>query len=454
MRIILAVLLFAFNIPVSAQGLPSFTNVYFFGASNLDTGNFLNHPFWKTQSFAPIPANGYYMGRWQSGPVWADEFASALGRSAIASSNGGTNYAFGAAGTSPHPGETPAAPGSNSHALYFSTQIDQILADKAGVLDSAALYVVAIGDNDPPIFGRTPAQAPTAAGVVITQLERLRTAGARQFLVRTLPPGQDPYATPFNNALLQGVATLRSAGAVVYVVSAAAFVQERLTVAYLAGIGITNFGNCRANAACQAGAKAAAEAGQVFDHEYLFFDNVGPHFNHAVHKEIAQHALLALGSPVVEFFNSDLVHYFMTIDPAEAAAIDSGAAGPGWSRTGKTLTAYKSASGAPAGVAVAVVCRFYGNQANGGPNSHFYTAEVAECDAVKQDQGWTFERNEFFVIPAVNGACPNGGVPVYRVYNGRFAERDSNHRYMTDIADYNQMIAQGWRAEGVVFCGA
>src|SRR6185295_2459548 len=71
---------------------------------------------------------------------------------------------------------------------------------------------------------------------------------------------------------------------------------------------------------------------------------------------------------LIEFFNTTLVHYFLTIDPNEAAAIDSGAAGPGWQRTGKTIAAYRSAATAPAGAAT--VCRFYGNQANGGPNGH------------------------------------------------------------------------------------
>ncbi|MBP8298160.1 MAG: hypothetical protein KAX84_18765 [Burkholderiales bacterium] len=153
-----------------------------------------------------------------------------------------------------------------------------------------------------------------------------------------------------------------------------------------------------------------------------------------------------------EFYNTTLDHYFLTIDPAEAAAIDSGAAGPGWQRTGKTIAAYRSADTAPAGAAV--VCRFFGNQANGGPNGHFYTADAAECAAVRLDPGWTFERNEFFVTVPANGACPGDEIPVYRAYNGRFAQRDSNHRYATDFATYSQMIMLGWQAEGVVFCGA
>ena len=290
------------DIPTSGRGSPFFVRqvypeAFFFGASNLDTGNWESHPVWSANANAPRPANGYYRWRWQSGPVWADYFAQSLGLTAEASANGGGNYAFGAAGTSPHPGEPMADPGTPTHALYLSTQIDEALADHPGGLDGAAIYVFAIGDNDVPIFGRTPAEAPTAAGVVITQMQRLLAAGARRFVVRTLPPGQDPYATPFNNALLQGLPVLRAAGAKVYVVNAAEFVGTYLTVGYLAGIGITQFGpgiNCRADAACQAAARTAALAGQIHDHTFLFFDAIGPHFNHRVHREMADHALLQL----------------------------------------------------------------------------------------------------------------------------------------------------------------
>jgi uncharacterized delta-60 repeat protein len=40
---------------------------------------------------------------------------------------------------------------------------------------------------------------------------------------------------------------------------------------------------------------------------------------------------------VVEFYNGLLDHYFVSADPNEAAAIDSGAAGPGWARTGQSF---------------------------------------------------------------------------------------------------------------------
>ena len=38
---------------------------------------------------------------------------------------------------------------------------------------------------------------------------------------------------------------------------------------------------------------------------------------------------------VVEFYNPNLDHYFITANAVETAAIDNGGAGPDWSRTGR-----------------------------------------------------------------------------------------------------------------------
>lgn len=146
---------------------------------------------------------------------------------------------------------------------------------------------------------------------------------------------------------------------------------------------------------------------------------------------------------VNEFFNAGLNHYFLTADPVEAASIDNGGSGPGWVRTGKTFKA-----GGPN-----AVCRFFGVQAAGGPNGHFYTADPVECAAVRNDPGWHFESLDFSITPPNPGAvCPAGLVNVYRAYNGRFAQHDSNHRITADFADYQQQIAAGWLGEGVVMC--
>jgi len=145
---------------------------------------------------------------------------------------------------------------------------------------------------------------------------------------------------------------------------------------------------------------------------------------------------------VIEFYNSGLNHFFLTSNPAEAASIDAGGSGPGWSRTGDTFK-----SGGPN-----AVCRFYGVQAAGGPNGHFYTADPAECNQVKLDPGWHFESLDFTITPAAAGACPQGLRPVYRAYNNRFAQHDSNHRITANQAAYQQQLAAGWSGEGVVMC--
>lgn len=41
-----------------------------------------------------------------------------------------------------------------------------------------------------------------------------------------------------------------------------------------------------------------------------------------------------------------------------------------------------------------------------------------------------------------------------RAYNNRFVQNDSNHRYATNPALYNEVLARGWLAEGVVMCSA
>jgi hypothetical protein len=150
-----------------------------------------------------------------------------------------------------------------------------------------------------------------------------------------------------------------------------------------------------------------------------------------------------LESGVTEFFNTGLNHFFLTANAIEAQSIDAGGSGPGWTRTGNVFKSGGSNA----------VCRFYGVQAAGGPNGHFYTADPAECEQVKADPGWHFESLDFAITPPLAGAvCPQGLVNVYRAYNKRFAEHDSNHRITTNFAAYQQQIAAGWQGEGVVMC--
>lgn len=166
---------------------------------------------------------------------------------------------------------------------------------------------------------------------------------------------------------------------------------------------------------------------------------------------------VATAVTVFDFHNAGLNHFFRTANPAEAAAVASGQAGPGWQRTGDDFLAF---SRNVTDVGASVVCRFYGSLSP-GPNSHFYTGAAGECDGLKRLQQsipatqprWNYEEISFSVLVPVDGVCPQQApVPVYRLYNNGFASNDSNHRYTTRTSTYYQQAALGWSKEGPVMC--
>lgn len=161
----------------------------------------------------------------------------------------------------------------------------------------------------------------------------------------------------------------------------------------------------------------------------------------------------------IDFPGSPGGHFFYSSDPAEQAAVDAGAAG-NFHRTGRE---FLTGGTLP-------VCRFYGSLTP-GPNSHFFTADPAECAALKAAQitprpptiqQWNYERDEYLTtLPVVvNGVrtCPAGTQPLYRAYNNAFPPTgpknpwDSNHRFTPVLADITALVAQGWRDEGIAFC--
>ena len=81
-------------------------------------------------------------------------------------------------------------------------------------------------------------------------------------------------------------------------------------------------------------------------------------------------------------------------------------------RTGDDFLAYASGSAPPGAINV---CRFYGS-ISPGPNSHFYTAAIAECNALKALQQstpvglkrWNYEGLAFAVTLPAAGGCPAG----------------------------------------------
>lgn len=151
--------------------------------------------------------------------------------------------------------------------------------------------------------------------------------------------------------------------------------------------------------------------------------------------------------PIREFRNRTTLHYFLAADSSEANSLVQGGGGGGWYYSTGIFGAWPLDYPAPA--AARPVCRFYSSLVN----SHFYTAGANECELLKQPgSGWAYEGIAFRALVPTNGACYPGTRPVWRLYNGRFAQNDSNHRFVTSVDVYRHMIANGWIGEGVVFC--
>ncbi len=150
------------------------------------------------------------------------------------------------------------------------------------------------------------------------------------------------------------------------------------------------------------------------------------------------------GTPTtaVEYYHAEFDHYFMTFINDEVTKLDNGTF-RGWSRTGRSFKVY-----ANAGAGLNPVCRFF-STAFDPKSSHFYTPVPTECAVVKTNANWMFEAEVFHVaVPDFDGNCPASTQPVYRVYNdGQGAA--PNHRYTTDLAVRNAMLALGWIPEGM-----
>jgi len=149
----------------------------------------------------------------------------------------------------------------------------------------------------------------------------------------------------------------------------------------------------------------------------------------------------------IEYYNATLNHYFMTAYADEAAMLDAGIVVKGWTRTGVAFAAYSNAGDDPAAVPV---CRFFGTPSV-GPNSHFYTADAAECALVKQNPNWIFEGIAFHILLPASGACGQATQAVYRSFYPGKAVSESNHRFLPDLTMHQKMAATS-TLEGAVMC--
>lgn len=151
----------------------------------------------------------------------------------------------------------------------------------------------------------------------------------------------------------------------------------------------------------------------------------------------------------IEFYHEAFRHYFVSANPAEIAKLDDGTFA-GWKRTGQSFKVYADAT-----AGTAPVCRFF-TVAFPPTSSHFYAPRGLGCEGTLTNDKWIYEGDVFHVpLPDAAGACPAGSVPVYRLYN-QGQGGAPNHRFTTSDATRQEMLAQGFLAEGagigVGFC--
>lgn len=189
---VLALLAAPLTVPGTASAAP-FTALYAFGDSLTDRGNL----FALTGGAMPV-APTYVGGQFSNGPTWVNPFSQALGLGpATPSLLGGTVYAYGLARSDaqPPPFGLPAS-------LNLPGQVTTFINgpnDPAGALFAVwagannMLQALAAAPSQPNPTAYLAAEASSAATGVLTQLDRLRGDGARDFLVLNLP---DLGATP------------------------------------------------------------------------------------------------------------------------------------------------------------------------------------------------------------------------------------------------------------------
>ncbi|MCC7327548.1 MAG: S8 family peptidase [Burkholderiales bacterium] len=148
----------------------------------------------------------------------------------------------------------------------------------------------------------------------------------------------------------------------------------------------------------------------------------------------------AVSVTLVEFYHEMLDHYFITWVTSEIDALDTATTSKGWARTGRTWKALRNGVAGTTGL-----CRIYIPPDQG--DGHYYGRDTGECHVTMATHpDFVVEGSAFFYLYTADaGRCPHGTRPVYRVYSNR---ADANHRYTTDRAVRDQMVAKRWLAEG------
>jgi outer membrane lipase/esterase len=173
----------------------TYDDFYVLGDSLSDSGNYLPYLLSLDPTY---PGQAIFTEN--SGSVWSVQLAEQLGLSAIASNLGGTNYAHGGA-------RIDGEGYQFTQALSFTDQVDLLLTNNNGQLNSDALYSAWIGGNDV-LWALEEGPSSTEIAVhlesmisnTLISLDKLTSAGARYII---LPTVADISITPFGYSLAE-----------------------------------------------------------------------------------------------------------------------------------------------------------------------------------------------------------------------------------------------------------
>jgi phospholipase/lecithinase/hemolysin len=215
----LAVLSIAFASFASAQTIQK---IVFFGDSLSDSGN--NYIFTGQSTQRPFPLEStfsYDIGghHYSNGATWAEQVSSALhilnsGKPSLRHPGVFTNYAVGEARSR---SGSPIVPNFD-----LTTQVDDFLADFGGKAPAQTLFVIWIGGTDiqdalnalsvDPSGATSTVILEDALAAIRTNIETLYGAGAREFLIVSVPDlGKTPlvrYLGTHENPLIPLLASL------------------------------------------------------------------------------------------------------------------------------------------------------------------------------------------------------------------------------------------------------
>lgn len=184
-----------FSLP--SAGL-SFTNLYVFGDSLVDSGNTHDLALAFGQPDPTPAAAGYYDGRFSNGPTFADVVNVAIEGTYIDNrTDGGENYGYGGA----------RARNNGDSLPDLQAQVSQFNSTVGGVADPGALFLLDGGGNDAfdILSGANRSATISAVATAVSQsVLTLQGLGAQNILFVGVPiaGGDRQLAVDMNNAIL------------------------------------------------------------------------------------------------------------------------------------------------------------------------------------------------------------------------------------------------------------